>query len=384
MFIITLIVMMLLATIYIYELSVVEVMANESIRSGNISYTRHIIEFPSEILWVTGKSYDPAMSENTIFNSSHTRQALLVIQTADENIHTVDVTATRLPNFPQSTAHSNIRTFKMNASSDTGGPVITDLDNDGNYEVISTTASGSLAIIDYRGAWMIYDDSTKLSTQTQIVPYLQNIKGEGTLLLGVSENGTLLVIEPTIINNWNDTSVTSKFAFEVIKTNFTNLLTDGRIVVDGINNKNNNDNSSNNEVFILTDPVGSYPHGALGDILELTKLLLLEWCHNNDNKTKSDFCLKEMFKLPSGMEVFETIRPIMIEYVNRTITLKDVVLVASSTDVGSAAYIYDDTSSMVFSSEPIGQGFRWLLILGSIMVNNNQSMLVINETPHLF
>jgi hypothetical protein len=230
---------------------------------------------------------------------------------------------------------------------------------------------------------MIYNDSTKFSTQTQIVPYLQNIKGEGTLLLGVSENGTLLVIEPTIINNWNDTSVTSKFAFEVIKTNFTNLLTDGRIVVDGINNKNNNDNSSNNEVFILTDPVGSYPHGALGDILEPTKLLLLEWCHNNDNKTKSDFCLKEMFKLPSGMEVFETIRPIMIEYVNRTITLKDVVLVASSTDVGSAAYIYDDTSSMVFSSEPIGQGFRWLLILGSIMVNNNQSMLVINETPHL-
>ena len=76
MFIITLIVMMLLATIYIYELSVVEVMANESIRSGNISYTRHIIEFPSEILWVTGKSYDLAMSENTIFNFSHTRQAL--------------------------------------------------------------------------------------------------------------------------------------------------------------------------------------------------------------------------------------------------------------------------------------------------------------------
>ena len=382
MFIITLIVMMLLATIYIYELSVVEVMANESIRSGNISYTRHIIEFPSEILWVTGKSYDPAMSENTIFNSSHTRQALLVIQTADENIHTVDVTATRLPNFPQSTAHSNIRTFKMNASSDTGGPVITDLDNDGNYEVISTTASGSLAIIDYRGAWMIYDDSTKLSTQTQIVPYLQNIKGESTLLLGVSENGTLLVIEPTIINNRNDTSVTSKFAFEVIKTNITNLLTDGRIINDGINNYNN-DNNLSNEVFILTDPVDSYPHGALGDILEPTKLLLLERCHNNDSKTKSDFCLKEMLKLPEDMEVFETIKPVITEYANGTKTSKGVALVASSINVGSTAYIYDDTSSILFSSKPTGQGFRWLLILGSATVNNNQSMLVINETPHL-
>ena len=333
MFIITLIVMMLLATIYIYELSVVEVMANESIRSGNISYTRHIIEFPSEILWVTGKSHDPAMSENTIFNSSHTRQALLVIQTADENIHTVDVTATGLPNFPQSTSHSNIRTFKMNASSDTGGPVITDLDNDGNYEVISTTASGSLAIIDYRSAWMIYNDSTKLSTQTQIVPYIQNIKRESTLLLGVSENGTLLVIEPTIINNRNDTSVTSKFAFEVIKTNFTNLLTDGRIINDGINNYNN-DNNLSNEVFILTDPVDSYPRGALGDILEPTKLLLLGRCYDNENKTNSDFCLKEMFKIPEDMTVFETIKPVITEYANGTKTSKGVALVASSINVG--------------------------------------------------
>src|SRR5918994_5026933 len=90
MFIITLIVMMLSATICAYLLSVVDVIAIENIKSGNILYSRHIIEFPSEILWVTGKSYDRDMSENTSINSSHTRQALLVIQTADENIHTVD------------------------------------------------------------------------------------------------------------------------------------------------------------------------------------------------------------------------------------------------------------------------------------------------------
>lgn len=381
MLIITLIVMMLLATIDVYVLSVVDVIAIENIKSGNILYTRHIIELPSEILWVTGKSYDLDMSENAGFNSSRTRQAPLVIQTADENIHTVDVVATDVPHFPQSMGHSSISTFKVNASSDTGGPVITDLDNDSDYEVILTAANGSLAIIDNRNAWMIYDDSTKFSTQTQIIPYLSNLEQEGTLLLGVSENSTLLMIEPTIINNLNDSSITTKFAFEVIKTNFTNLLTDARIIVDSTDN--NNDNSTSKEVFILTDPVDSYPHGALGDILEPTKLLLLERCHNNNSKTNTDFCLKDMLKLPEGMEVFETIKPVITEYANGTKTSKGIALVASSIDVGSAAYIYDNTSSMLFSSKPIGQGFRWLLILGSAMVNNNQSLLVINETPHL-
>ncbi|MGH9976041.1 MAG: hypothetical protein ACRD8Z_09440 [Nitrososphaeraceae archaeon] len=288
--------------------------------------------------------------------------------------------ATGVPHFPQSMGHSSISTFKVNASSDTGGPVITDLDNDSDYEVISTTADGLLAIIDNRSTWMISDDSTKFSNQTQIVPYLRYLDGESGLLLGVSENGTLLKIKPTIMNNRNDSGM-SKFAFEVIKTNFTNLLTDGRIIVDSIDN--NTVNSLSGEVFILTHPVDSYPHGALADILEPTKLLLLEQCHDNDSKTDSDFCLKQMLKLPEWMEVFETIKPVIIEYANGTISSKGVALVASSTDVGSAAYVYNYTSSIVFSSKPIGQGFRWLLVLGSLMVNNNQSMLVINETPHL-
>ncbi|MGH9951896.1 MAG: hypothetical protein ACRD5J_09740, partial [Nitrososphaeraceae archaeon] len=217
--------------------------------------------------------------------------------------------ATGVPHFPQSMGHSSISTFKVNASSDTGGPVITDLDNDSDYEVISTTADGLLAIIDNRSTWMISDDSTKFSNQTQIVPYLRYLDGESGLLLGVSENGTLLKIKPTIMNNRNDSGM-SKFAFEVIKTNFTNLLTDGRIIVDSIDN--NTVNSLSGEVFILTHPVDSYPHGALADILEPTKLLLLEQCHDNNSKTDSDFCLKQMLKLPEWMEVFETIKPVII------------------------------------------------------------------------
>jgi hypothetical protein len=217
MFIITLNVMMLLAiTIHVYVLSVVDVIAIVNIKSGDMSYTRHILEFPSEILWVVGKPYDLDMSENTISNSSHTRQALLVIQTSDENIHTIDVAATGVPHFPQSMGHSSISTFEVNASSDTGGPVITDLDNDSDYEVISTAADGLLAIIDNHSTWTISDDSTKFSNQTQIVPYLRNLDGESGLLLGVSENGTLLKIKPTIMNNRNDSGM-PKFAFEVIE-----------------------------------------------------------------------------------------------------------------------------------------------------------------------
>jgi hypothetical protein len=381
MFIIALTVM-LLATIYIYLLSAVDVIATENIKSDNVLYSRYIIEFPSEILWVTGKSYDLDISESSSFNSSHYGQALLVIQTVDGNIHTVDMTDTSVPDFSQSMIRSNISTFKVNASDDTGGHIITDLVNDSNYEVVLTTANGSLAIIDYRKALMVHNDSIKFSTQTQIVPYIRDLKGESKSLLGVSENGTLLMIEPTI-NNQNDSSIASKLAFKVIKTNFTNLLTDGQIVVNNIDNNSHNNNSLSNEVFILTDPVDSYPHGALENTLEPTKLLLLEQCHDNNSKKDGAFCLKEMLKLPEDMEVFETIRPVIIEYVNGTKTSKGVALVASSIDVGSAAYIYDDTSSILFSSKPIGQGFRWLLILGSAMVNNNQSMLVLNETPHL-
>lgn len=379
MVIISLIVMILSAAICVYVLSVADVIAIENMKSSNILYTRNIIEFPSEILWVTGKSYDLDMNDNPSISPSHSRQTLLVIQTADEDIHTIDLPATDVQDFPQSMTHSNISTFKVNASGDTGGPVITDLDNDNNYEVISTTTNGSLAIIDYRNGWMIYNDSTKFSTQTQIVPHLQNRRGEGGSLLGVSENGTLIMIEPPVMNIRNDSILSTISAFKAIKTNFTNLLTDGRIVVNDIDN-----NNRSNEIFILTDPAGSYAHGALGDIYEPTKLKLLGWCYDNSSKKESDFCLKDVFRVPDGMEVFETIKPVITEYANGTIISKGVTLVASNTDVGSAAYIYGNTSSSIlFSSKPIGQGFRWLLILGSVTVNDNESMLVINETPHL-
>lgn len=200
MFIIALTVM-LLATICIY-LSAVDVIATEYIKSDNVLYTRYIIEFPSEILWITGKSYNLDINESSNFNSSHYGQALLVIQTVNGNVHTVDVADTSIPDYSQSITHSNISTFKVNASDDTGGPIITDL-ADSNYEVVLTTANGSLAIIDYRKALMVYNGSIKFSTQTQIVPYLRNLKGESRSLLGVSENGTLLMIEPTIMNNQN-------------------------------------------------------------------------------------------------------------------------------------------------------------------------------------
>jgi hypothetical protein len=366
-------VVMLSATISMYLSFVIAIV---DIKSNDVSYTRHILEFPSEILWVTGKFYNPDIYNNIDINSSYTRTILLVTQTSDGNIHTLDVTASGVPHFLQSATHSNISTFNVNASDDTGGPVITDLNNDNNYEVISTTTNGSLAVIDYGKTMMMLYNNTKLSPRTQIVPYLDSLEGESSLL-GVSENATLLTIEPAIMNNENDSSNTSKLAFKVIRTNFSNILTDGRIVVDNINN---NDNGSNNEVLLLADPVNSYPHGALGDIFEPTKLLLLELCRDDNSKTSSAFCLKEILMPPEGMEVFETIKPVVIGFANGT---KGVAIVASDISVGSAAYIYDETSAIQFSSKPIGQGFRWLLILGAATLNNNQSMLVINETPHL-
>ncbi|MGI0044455.1 MAG: hypothetical protein ACRD47_12160 [Nitrososphaeraceae archaeon] len=49
------------------------------------------------------------------------RQTLLVTQTSDGNIHTLNVAASVVEHFPQSTTYSNFSTFKVNASVRTGG-----------------------------------------------------------------------------------------------------------------------------------------------------------------------------------------------------------------------------------------------------------------------
>ncbi|HZD35209.1 MAG TPA: hypothetical protein VE130_08405, partial [Nitrososphaeraceae archaeon] len=371
---------------FTYMLSITDLMAIKNATPKNISYTRHIVELPSEISWITGKFYDNDMNENTGYNFSDTKQTLLVTQTSDGSIHTLDMTSKDIPHFVQSiTANSNISTFEVNASVDTGGPIIIDLNNDGNDEILSTTSNGSLAIIDYLDRVTMFHNNTNLSPLTQIVPYFDTLE-EKSKLLGISENGTLLMINPNKSNNNNHNnnhnnsirSNTFKFSFEVIETNFSNLLIDDRIVIANIDN-----NNPGNEVLILTDPVSTYPHGALSDTLEPTELLILGWCQKDNNNNIRALCLKEIFEPPEGMTVFETIKPVIMQYSNGTKPSKHIALVASNIDVGSAAYVYNDKSSIQFSSKPIGHGFRWLLILGSVKTNNNESMLVINETPHL-
>lgn len=375
---ISVLILLLVAT-SLFPLSIVDLIATEKTnlkQFDNILYTRHILEFPSEILWVNSKSNEPQMNKN-IETTSLDRKILLVTQTTDGNIHTLDID-TDVPNLLQSKNHSSINTYDVNASVDTGGPITTDLNNDSNFEIISTTANGSLVVIDSgKNSLMLYDD-TKLSNQTPVVPYLDKSEGESKLI-GVSENGTLLMIRPIISN-------TSKLALKGIETNFTNLLTDGRLVVGNIDNNNSGDLATN-EILALADPVDLYPHASLGDPLEPTRLLLIEHCHNSPSKNSNVLCLKNTFTPPEGMEVFETILPVILEIWNETVTSKGVGLVASDISVGSAAHIYGETSSLLFSSKPIGQGFRWLLILGSVAtINNDQSasnLLVINETPHL-
>ena len=117
---------------FMYMLSITDLTAIKNSTPKNISYTRHIVELPSEISWITGKFYDNDMNENTGYNFSDTKQTLLVTQTSDGSIHTFDMTSTDIPHFVQSiTTNSNISTFEVNASVDTGGPIIIDLNNDG-------------------------------------------------------------------------------------------------------------------------------------------------------------------------------------------------------------------------------------------------------------
>ncbi|HEX7209061.1 MAG TPA: hypothetical protein VF233_12815, partial [Nitrososphaeraceae archaeon] len=117
----------------------------------------------------------------------------------------------------------------------------------------------------------------------------------------------------------------------------------------------------------------------LGDKLEPKKLIVIKRCGET-------FCFKSSITAP-GDKVFETITPMVFIFSNASLQQQrqHVALVASDRLEGSRLLIYDinDSSSPLYSGKPIGHGFRWMLVLGTINVNEEKKVIVVNETPHL-
>ncbi|HEX7207495.1 MAG TPA: hypothetical protein VF233_04890, partial [Nitrososphaeraceae archaeon] len=177
----------------------------------------------------------------------------IVAQTQDGNIHQLNVDS------DGTIEKSDI--FKVNASSESGGPVITDLNKDGSLEIISVDKDGKLTVIGEDNGSIHFLEDTKLSTLTQPIPYrLEN--NERPVLLAMSENGRLLeIIDKTGNVTNNNNSIAREHDFVIMTHNFTGFLPDAKIVLSDV------DKDSLSEILLLSSPVLTYPHGALGDKL---------------------------------------------------------------------------------------------------------------------
>lgn len=223
-------------------------------------------------------------------------------------------------------------------------------------KIISISEDGNMAIIDIDSEGIRWINNTNISPFTKPVAYTINNK---QIILTISAAGNLLQFDPQ--NN-----ITSK------NLNFSNLLPDSRIVIDDI------DNDDFEEVLLLSNPTIRYPHGALGDKIESERVLILENCGDIHDMFK--FCLKNVLQPPDN-KVFESLSPIVVNLSSSNNGYKQITLIASDDEVGSNIVIYGMDSKMIFSSEPIGKPFRWILILG--YGDFNGPKLVVNEIPHL-
>jgi hypothetical protein len=289
-----------------------------------------VTKFASPVLWISYYQYNST-------NFPHR----IIAQDQDGNIHQLEI--------DDDSTIGKSDTFRVNASSESGGPVITDLDEDRSLEIISVDKGGKLAIITDNGSNIRYLNDTKLSPLTQPIPY-RTENNERLVLLAISEKGTLIEMVDKIgnaINNGNNSK--DKEHDIIIRThNFTRILPDAKITLSDVNR------DSLAEILLLSSPVSTYPHGVLGDKLEPTKLLLIE-------RSGEIFYLKSSITAPEG-KIFETIAPIVFTSSNASSQQQrqQVALVASDSQEGSQVLIYNfnNSSSPLYSGKPIGQGFR--------------------------
>ncbi len=311
-----------------------------SLSHDNEFLANKTIKLPSSITWI--QYFDN--NENLLFT-----------QTEDGNLYKFIIGA----NKSNGDTNFDIRedaVYNISASKNSGPLILNSIKDTMNSKIISISDDENMAIIDIYANSIRWINNTKLSSLTKPVIYDINNK---QIILAISVNGTLLQFDP--YNNF-----TSK------NLGFSNLLPDSRIVVNDV------DNDGFDEVLLLSNPTERYPHGALGDTIEAEKLIILENCGDIHDIFK--FCLKNMLNPPNN-KVFESISPLVVNLFGSDHVHKQIALIASDDKVGSNVVVYGIDSKIIFSSEPIGKPFRWMLISGYGYFNGPK--LVVNEVPHL-
>lgn len=122
---------------------------------------------------------------------------------------------------------------------------------------------------------------------------------------------------------------------------------------------------------VLTGRTSKYPHAILGDAIESTGFEVY-----SGNKLVGKHEL-------SNNRVYETLRATVADIVPEN-PGKEIILTSSNELNGSRVELYKQTGDLLGASVSIGQGYRWLHILGAATFDNSSiNYLAMVKTPHI-
>ncbi len=122
---------------------------------------------------------------------------------------------------------------------------------------------------------------------------------------------------------------------------------------------------------VLTGNSDRYGHGILGDKIEATGFVVYK-----NSKVIGEYQLE-------NNRVFETLRATIADIVPGN-SGPEILLTVSDEIGGARVEVFTLEGESLGSSDPIGQGFRWLHLLGvAPLGNSNENRVIIVQTPHI-
>ena len=129
---------------------------------------------------------------------------------------------------------------------------------------------------------------------------------------------------------------------------------------------------SDGYLALLTDPTESYRHGILGDGIEAAGFIIYDIEGDRIRESRS---------LAEGA-VFEARFPIWADMTGDGVP--ELLLTTGSAASGAAVRIYRVDGSLLAESDPIGTGYRWLHLLGTLPTGpEGEPEVYVVRTPHI-
>jgi len=184
------------------------------------------------------------------------------------------------------------------------------------------------------------------------------VPADGDLVMDEEPLAALPPGEPPLATASGDGEVVVTSAIDALPV-FADAIPDARIV-----------GSPDGTLVALTEATERYPHGVLGDGFEAASIMVL----------RPDGTLVRIDVGPDA--VVEGLTPILLDLDGDGEL--EIVATVSDADQGARLVVFDLGGTQVASSEPIGQGFRWLhQIGGGPLGPDGETEFVVVRTPHI-